>query len=76
MAEKKEFHVKWEIEVWAESPYEAAVEALKIQRDPASAATLFEVAVPGGWRHVDAALTKEEDLEENGSDEELEGEDS
>lgn len=40
--------VKWEIEVDAESPVEAAKKALAIQRDPDSMATVFEVQ--DGWR--------------------------
>ena len=35
--------VKWEIDIWANSPKEAAKEALKIQRDPNSKAVVFKV---------------------------------
>ena len=35
--------VKWEIDIWANSPKEAAKEALKIQRDPNSEAVVFKV---------------------------------
>jgi len=35
--------VMWEIEVPANTPVEAARECLKIQRDPESTATVFEV---------------------------------
>jgi len=38
-----EYHIKWEIEVEADSPLEAVQEALRIQRDPESMATIFEV---------------------------------
>jgi hypothetical protein len=38
-----EYHVKWEIDVEAGSPKQAAKKALKIQRDPESIATVFEV---------------------------------
>jgi hypothetical protein len=38
-----EYRVKWEIDVDARSPREAAHKALKIQRDPESIATVFEV---------------------------------
>lgn len=38
-----EFKVKWEIDIYAESPEDAARAALRIQRDPKSAATVFEV---------------------------------
>jgi hypothetical protein len=35
--------VKWEIDIDADSPLEAAKEALRIQRDPESIATVFKV---------------------------------
>jgi hypothetical protein len=38
-----EYLVRWEIEVEANSPEEAAQEALEIQRDPFHEATAFEV---------------------------------
>jgi len=37
------YKVRWEIDVDARSHREAAREALKIQRDPGSIATVFEV---------------------------------
>lgn len=37
------YRVTWEIDAWADSPQEAAKEALKIQRDPESVATVFKV---------------------------------
>ena len=40
----KTYHVKWEIELDAESSYDAARLALEIHRDPRSMATVFEVA--------------------------------
>ena len=43
------FLVKWEIDVEAETPQEAAQKALEIQRDLGSFATVFEVAHPSGW---------------------------
>ena len=42
MAEKH-YKVKWEIDVWARTPNQAAVRALNIQRDPNSHATIFTV---------------------------------
>jgi hypothetical protein len=39
-----EYHVTWEIDVSADSPREAAWEALKAQRNPGSIATVFTVA--------------------------------
>lgn len=38
-----EFKVRWEIEIDAETAFEAAVKALTIQRDGNSSATVFEV---------------------------------
>ena len=38
-----EYRVKWEIDVEAETPQDAAREALQIQRDTESVATVFEV---------------------------------
>lgn len=38
-----EYRVKWEIDIEAESPEEAARIALDIQRDPDSIATAFDV---------------------------------
>jgi len=37
------YRVKWEIDIDADSPRQAALEALKIQRDRNSMATVFEV---------------------------------
>lgn len=37
------YRVKWEIDIEADSPRQAAVKALKIQRDRNSIATVFEV---------------------------------
>ena len=38
-----EYRVRWEIDLDATSPEQAAREALEIQRDPGSTATFFEV---------------------------------
>lgn len=38
-----EYRVKWDIDIEADSPREAAKEALSIQRDPGSEAVVFEV---------------------------------
>ncbi len=35
--------ISWNIDIEAETPREAAEEALKVQRDPESMATVFEV---------------------------------
>lgn len=40
----KEYTVTWEIQLHATSPKAAAYEALRIQRDPNSLATFFEVS--------------------------------
>lgn len=39
----KHYKVTWVIDIWADSPHDAAVIALEIQRDPESDATIFEV---------------------------------
>lgn len=45
----REYTVTWAIEVYADTPEEAAREALRIQRDPESMATVFTVqAFPDG----------------------------
>ena len=50
----KSFHVTWEIDIEADSPEEAAVKALEIQRNPASWATVFDVYhAPTGYVRVD-----------------------
>jgi hypothetical protein len=41
------YRVVWEIDIEADSPREAAAEALRIQRDPQSIATVFEVMPEG-----------------------------
>ena len=38
-----DFLVRWEINIEADSPREAAENALEIQRDPSSIATVFNV---------------------------------
>lgn len=40
---RKPYLVAWEIDIWAESPLEAAQEALRIQRDVNSDALVFDV---------------------------------
>ena len=49
----KNYHVVWEIDVSAESPRDAAAQALAIQRDPSSIATVFDVFTPTQQAHVD-----------------------
>jgi hypothetical protein len=39
------YYVKWEIDIYAESHEAAAREALAIQRDPGSIATVFDVGL-------------------------------
>jgi hypothetical protein len=43
----KEYRIRWEIDLSADSPEEAALEALRIQQDPESLATEFEVTDRG-----------------------------
>ena len=52
----KEYVVTWDIEVTANSPEEAAKQALEIQRDKTSTATVFKV-----WDDIDCHTV---DLEE------------
>ncbi|MBD3262045.1 MAG: hypothetical protein GF334_10345 [Candidatus Altiarchaeales archaeon] len=42
-----EYRIVWEINIEADNPREAAEEALRIQRDPESCATVFEVREEG-----------------------------
>lgn len=57
------FRVRWEIDVDAGSPEEAAREALRIQRDPNSIATCFDVRENG--EHIGSeACTWQIDLQE------------
>lgn len=37
------YHVTWEIDIWASTAEVAACDALSIQRDPTSMATIFDV---------------------------------
>lgn len=56
----KEYRVEWVIELDAESPEEAAAQALEIQRDPESIATVFRVSAVGDpdevWVDLSALL--------------------
>jgi len=47
------YRVRWEIDVDAESPEDAARQALEIQRDDTSFATCFTAAPWVPWRHSD-----------------------
>jgi len=40
---QQEYHVKWEIDIIADSPLEAAKEALNVHRDLNSIASIFTV---------------------------------
>jgi hypothetical protein len=42
-----EYRVLWEIDITAESPVDAAIQALKVQRNPDSDALVFEVRSKG-----------------------------
>ena len=44
----QQYLVKWEIDLDADSAFDAANEALKIQRDSGSDATVFSVRCPDG----------------------------
>lgn len=43
------YKLTWKIDIEAESPEEAALKALEIQRDPDSIATIFDVACEGKY---------------------------
>lgn len=54
--EEKAYLVRWEIDIDATSPEDAAEKALKIMRDKESVATVFsviELAEAGDWKVVD-----------------------
>lgn len=57
---KRDYYVEWRIDIIADSPEEAAWQALQIQRDPESTATVFHVATDDGFVEVDP-LSWEED---------------
>jgi hypothetical protein len=48
----KLYHVVWEIDIYAQSPREAAKEAQAIQQDKVSTATVFDVTEEDGDRTV------------------------
>lgn len=48
-----EYRVKWEIDIYANSPREAALAALEIQRRVGSSAVVFDVANNGETVRVD-----------------------
>ena len=48
------YRVSWIIDIWADTPEDAARLALVTQRDPDSIATVFEVSDCGNVHHIDA----------------------
>jgi hypothetical protein len=48
----KLYHVVWEIDIYAQSPREAAKEAQAIQQDTDSTATVFDVTEEDGHKTV------------------------
>lgn len=54
---QKRFYVRWDIDIFADTPEEAARKALRIQRDPESTATYFHVAETDDVGHLINALT-------------------
>lgn len=44
---EREYYVEWRIDILADTPEEAALKALQIQRDPESSATYFHVSRQG-----------------------------
>jgi hypothetical protein len=61
----KQYYVSWHIDIYADTPQEAARKALEIQRNPDSTATVFEVRdeAEGRTTTVDL-LTEEMDMNE------------
>ena len=57
MKQEKHYIVKWEIDIFATSHVEAAEQALKIQRNPDSIATVFEVKRSGFEKSLQVDLT-------------------
>jgi len=58
------YRVIWEIDIEADTPEEAAAEALAIQRDPCSFLPVFEVRYPNGrWTYVDMDAAEREQNE-------------
>ena len=55
----KLYHVVWEIDVYAESPREAAKEAQAIQQDEDSIATVFDVTEEDSDKTVRIDLAEE-----------------
>lgn len=53
-----EYLVTWEVEIDADSPREAAVKALTMQRDPKSTATVFTIAAVDAVTEIDLAAWK------------------
>jgi hypothetical protein len=63
--DERDYLVRWEIEVSASSPEDAARTALEIQHNPCSVATLFFVADEAdGWIRVDLEEIDQENDEE------------
>jgi len=54
----KSYRVRWEIDLYARSPKDAAKKALAIQRDPASWAVCFDVFPVDGGGNVDESKKK------------------
>ncbi|MBA7709946.1 hypothetical protein ES703_118872 [subsurface metagenome] len=47
-----DYNVKWEIDLNADSPQEAAIEAMRVQRDVSSIASVFTVTDEAGNQTV------------------------
>lgn len=54
------YHVMWEIDIEADDAGAAAQQALEIQRDPNSTATVFEVRLHTDVFHVDLSLGEDQ----------------
>jgi len=60
---QQHYLVMWPIDIWADTPKEAAQHALEIQRDLKSIATLFDVKDGAGkWTQIDLREDPEKEL--------------
>lgn len=57
------YRIRWEIDLYADSPKEAAETALAILRDPDSQATVFDVTDHNGLtRRIDITFNTDEEV--------------
>lgn len=59
---KSVFKVRWDVDILASTPREAALKALEMQRDPESTALVFDVGVESERIQIDLAEEYDEDI--------------